>query len=167
MDLSKPFSTCLLLTSIDPAVDMSRIDEPIAPGSTVSRGASFMATRDAEVLPMHEGIKPVLFVLRPIGMRDLNAIVSDLDPSRADPAELWTITQRCLSEVKNDEAFTLSEADFVVFDAMRGLKQLSPAGMDRVAMRYGLNAIREIGRAVIQRAAPTQRALAPFVSPRG
>jgi hypothetical protein len=165
VDLSKPFDTALVLTSIDPAIDIERFEEKLSP--TLTRIQSFVALRDASVLPIREGMQPVLFSLRPVSARELNSLVSDLNSDETPPSELWALVQRCLIAVKDDPEFSLKPEDFVVVDALRGTQQLSPAAMDRVARQYGLNAVREIGRALIVRAAPSSRALAPFLSPLG
>lgn len=164
MDLSKQFDTCLALSNLDPAIDAERIEEVIDGKSRIER---FYALRDVESLPLKEGMQPVTFTLRPLGARELNALLSSTNPVDVPPSELWTVVQRCLVAVKNDADFALTEDDFQVIDAARGTKMLKSDAMDRLAAQYGLNGVRELGRAVVQRAAPPARVLAPFASPRG
>ncbi len=165
MDISKPFDTCLLLHTVpDPAIDLDKLSEKIG---DKTRGEMFVATRDASVLAFRDGVKPVLFTLRPISAQELNALVSETNPEITPPSELWVIVQRCLVSIANDEEFALTVDDFAVTDPARGTKVLKSDAMARLAARYGLNGVRELGRAVVQRAAPPARVLAPFASPRG
>lgn len=165
MDLSKQFDTVLFLySSPDPAVDVDRLGEKLGERTRVE---SFFALREAESLPFKDGVQPVRFTLRPIGAQEINALVTITDPEKTDPAELWTVVQRCLIAVKGDPSFALNDEDFAVIDAARGTKMLKAEAMARLAAQYGINGVRELGRAVIQRATPPARALAPFALPRG
>ncbi len=165
MSLSEPFDV-VLLEPTDPAIDADKMLEEVQfAGTKATRIAAYVQTRDVAHLAFREGAKPVRYRVRPVRARELNALVADLAAPTGD--ELWSLVQRCLVSIDGAPEFKLSDDDFVTIDAMRSVRALKDAAMDRVAEVAGLRGVREIGGAILRRGSVAASALAPFALPRG
>lgn len=166
MSLADPFDVVLVQSHQDPAIDADKcVEDKQFAGTKAPRIVAYLKTRDVSHLVFREGAEPVRYRCRPLTAREVNTLVADIgDPSGA---ELWSLVQRCLVAVNGASEFALSEDDFVVLDAMRNVRALRDAAMERVAGFAGIKGVREIGEAILLRASVPASVLAPFALPPG
>lgn len=158
----------VLVGVTDPAIDVEAMAKKIkcVDGRERSLFEVYSISRDEEYLRLKEGATPLRFELVPLRQRVVNRLVEDPDNPVGD--ELWSLAAACVVGVSDpkerikldpDEDFHKPDSD--------GRRVLKSEAFERIAAVIGTKAVREIGYALLQRAALPEWASAPFVSARG
>lgn len=162
MSIFSQFKCVLVASEFDAAIDENKMF-PLD-GSGVARadcdGIKYLATREERFVHLHEGKQATWFVLKPVKARALNAMVADIN--KPTPSELWSLAQACIVNVENSE-LTLAHTDFRQI-GNGDEKRLSDDAMERIAEQWSVNAIRELGTAVLVRARLSKEKLTSFLS---
>jgi hypothetical protein len=127
---------------IDPAIDEA--------GCTVEVFRRYIETRDASVVPLHEGAVPTWFTVKRL---PASYLIEVLEPLPLAAQQLLAFRAACHTVEAEGEVLSVHPSEgappktrWVASPASRGVELAPDAWVQEIADRYGADTVREIGQ---------------------